>query len=61
MSTTATDRIEVSGEVVSFGIEVRVPFSQAEDFARRMTGDDNDIVLAAERALRDILEYPEDG
>lgn len=41
---------------VVFAIEVRVPLRQAPIVADAMTGNDDDIVLAAEHAMRDRIE-----
>jgi hypothetical protein len=45
-----------SREVISFSLTVEVPLTQARQFAVAMTGNDDDIVLAAETAMRDIVE-----
>ena len=41
---------------VCFNIEVRVPFALAAAFADALTGNDDDIILAAETAMRDHLD-----
>ena len=41
---------------VGFNIEVRVPFAFAAAFADALTGDDDDIILAAETAMRVHLD-----
>ena len=38
-------------EEVCFAIEVRVPLALAAAFAAAMTGDDDDIILAAEHLM----------
>lgn len=43
-----------------FFIEVSVPSSQANEFAEQMTGMDDDIVLAAEKAMRALLTQHDD-
>lgn len=60
----ATDTIYTNNEEeqVCFDIEVRVPFSQARAFAKAMTGHDDDVILAAETAIRERIgrgAYPE--
>lgn len=47
---------ETKSGTVRFSIEVEVPFWQAAIFAEAMTGNDDDIVLAAETAMRDRIE-----
>ena len=42
-------------EQVCFNVEVRVPYAQAEGFAAQLSGDDDDIILAAETAIRKRL------
>jgi hypothetical protein len=37
---------------VCFAIEVRVPFALAAQFAAALTGNDDDVILAAETAMR---------
>lgn len=37
---------------LTFTVEVTVPAEQAEDFADAMTGDDDDVILAAEAGIR---------
>ena len=41
---------------VCFMIEVRVPFAFADAFADALTGDDDDIILAGEKAMRERLD-----
>lgn len=41
--------------MIVFNVDVNVPQEQAGAFAEAMTGNDDDIVLAAERAIRDRL------
>ncbi|MCA1571014.1 MAG: hypothetical protein LC798_11975 [Chloroflexi bacterium] len=41
---------------VCFAIEVRVPFALAPAFAAAMTGHDDDVILAAETAMRHRVE-----
>lgn len=41
---------------VRFAIEVKVPMRQAPLLAEALTGNDDDIVLAAEKAMRERLE-----
>jgi hypothetical protein len=41
---------------VTFAIEVRVPMRQAPILADAMTGNDDDVVLAAEKAMRERIE-----
>ena len=55
---SATDRIYTADEEqqVCFAIEVRVPFGQAARFAEHLTGDDNDVILAAEQAMRKRID-----
>lgn len=55
MSVTDNINTNTDAEDVSFGIEVRVPFSQAKAFADALTGNDDDIILAAETAMRERL------
>ena len=43
-------------EQVCFNVEVRVPFALAEAFAAAMTGDDEDVILAAETAMRERID-----
>jgi hypothetical protein len=38
---------------LTFMVEVTVPATQAEEFARGLTGNDDDIILAAEAAIRE--------
>jgi hypothetical protein len=45
-----------SREVISFSLTVEVPLTQARAFSAAMTGNDDDIVLAAETAMRDRIE-----
>lgn len=40
---------------VCFDIEVRVPYAQAAAFAAAMTGSDDDVILAAEHAMRERI------
>lgn len=54
--TINKNAIEERGTRVCFVIEVSVPFAQAKAFATALTGNDNDIVLAAEHAMRDHIE-----
>lgn len=44
------------GDRVFFQLEVGVPLAQAATFSEALTGNDDDIVLAAERAMRDRIE-----
>lgn len=44
--------VEERGERVIFAVEVSVPFSQSAAFAEALTGNDDDIILAAEHAVR---------
>lgn len=44
------------GERVRFLVEVSVPAEQGEDFADALTGNDDDILLAAEEAMRSLME-----
>jgi len=48
--------VEERGDRVVFNIKVTVPLRQAPIFAEHLTGDDNDIILAAEEALREAIE-----
>lgn len=48
--------VEERGDRVVFHVEVTVPLRQAPIFAEHLTGDDNDIVLAAETAMREAIE-----
>lgn len=48
--------MNIRRQAVTFNIEVVVPFDQAADFHAALTGDDNDIVLAAEAGMRARLE-----
>jgi hypothetical protein len=41
---------------VCFAIEVRVPFALAQAFGAAMTGHDDDVILAAETAMRHRVE-----
>jgi hypothetical protein len=41
---------------VRFAIEVRVPLRQASIVAAALTGNDDDVILAAERAMRERIE-----
>jgi hypothetical protein len=43
-------------EQVRFNVEVRVPFALAAAYADALTGEDDDIILAAERAMRERLD-----
>jgi hypothetical protein len=43
-------------EVICFSLTVEVPLTQSRAFSEAMTGNDDDIVLAAERSMRDLLE-----
>lgn len=61
MSVTGSVYITETEEQVCFGIEVRVPFSQAAQFAAGLTGNDNDIVLAAEHGIREQLQMDGSG
>lgn len=45
--------VAVTPRTVTFAVECRVPVEQAEAFAKAMTGNDDDIVLAAETAMRE--------
>lgn len=51
-----SDRDDVTFEVV-----VRVPPSAASAFALAMTGNDDDVILAAEHAINDRLGLPHAG
>lgn len=42
-----------TGASVSFAVEVKVPAEQVEAFAGALTGNDDDIILAAETAMRE--------
>ena len=50
MTTYTTD------DVVCFAIEVRVPLAFAAAFAAAMTGNDDDVILAAEHLMRERVE-----
>lgn len=39
----------------TFYIPVNIPNSQLAEFVSQLTGNDDDIVLAAEKAMRDML------
>lgn len=56
-AVSATDNIYVADHErqVCFGIEVRVPFEQAARFADDLSGNDDDIILAAETAMRELV------
>jgi hypothetical protein len=41
--------------VVRFTVQVDVPFHQAEAFAEALSGHDDDVILAAETAMRERL------
>lgn len=41
---------------VSITVEIRMPRADAPAFAEAMTGDDKDVILAAERAIRDRID-----
>lgn len=47
---------ETASGTVRFAIEVEVDLTQAADFAEALTGNDDDVILAAETAIRDRLE-----
>lgn len=53
----ATDAVYINEdeEQVCFDIEIRVPYSQARTFAQALTGNDDDVLLAAETAIRKRL------
>jgi hypothetical protein len=53
------DGIYSSGKA-TFYVQVDVPLDQAGQFADAMTGNDDDILLAAERGIRDKLEMGEE-
>lgn len=55
-STTNSNGAVRTGAYLYFSIEVGVPFGQAAEFAETLTGDDRDVVLAAETAMRERLE-----
>lgn len=44
------------GNWVQFAVEVKVPIRQAPIFAEALTGNDDDIILAAETAMRERIE-----
>jgi hypothetical protein len=48
-------------QAVTFTVEVAVPLSDADNFRAALTGDDNDVVLAAERAIRQRLDDVRDA
>lgn len=48
---------ETSRNSVIFTLEVEVPAEQATAFASSMTGNDDDVILAAETAIRRRLEH----
>lgn len=56
---SATDRVVTAQteEQVCFGVEIRVPFSLAEAFRARLTGNDDDIVLAAELGIEQAIGF----
>lgn len=56
---SATDRVVTAKteEQVVFGVEIRVPFSLAAAFEARLTGNDNDILLAAELGIEEAIGY----
>jgi hypothetical protein len=45
-----------SEDFVTIPLEVRVPRSQARAFLEACTGNDDDVILAGERAMRQRLE-----
>lgn len=47
---------ETKSGTVRFSVDVEVPFWQARIFAEAMTGNDDDIILAAEKAMRERIE-----
>jgi hypothetical protein len=49
----AQQSIMETGSSVTFTMEVEVPAEQVEAFREAMTGDDDDIILAAETAMRE--------
>jgi hypothetical protein len=60
MSVTDLVNVAETEEQVCFGVEIRVPFSQAAQFAELLTGNDDDILLAAEQGIRNRLEMGAD-
>jgi hypothetical protein len=60
-STTQPNAVEeTASHSVRFMIEVEVDLEQAADFAEALTGNDDDIVLAAETAIRERLAESSD-
>lgn len=57
MSTTDSVYTAEAEEQVCFGVEVRVPFSLAQAFLARLTGNDDDIVLAAELGIEQAIGF----
>lgn len=47
--------VEERDDRVFFSVEIGVPFTQAGAFVEAMTGNDDDIILAAETAMRDRI------
>lgn len=43
------------GGTIIFQLEVEVPAAEAEAYAKAMTGNDDDVILAAEKAMRNRL------
>lgn len=54
---TLTDGVTASDdrEVVTLTLTVEIPYVYARPFAEAMTGNDDDVILAAERGIRDRL------
>jgi hypothetical protein len=55
MSATDGIHINEASNDISFGVEIRVPQAQAKAFAALLTGNDDDVILAAETAIRETL------
>lgn len=49
-------KIDERGDRITFYVEVSVASMDAEAFAEAITGDDDDIMLAAEEAMRSRLD-----
>lgn len=48
-----------TGTALRLRVEVQLPVGQAAEFVEAMTGNDDDILLAAEYAIRERLTAPE--
>jgi len=46
--------VTIRGGMATFSVEVSVPAEQAEELRDAMTGDDDDVFLVAEAAIREL-------